>query len=96
MGGLDTIVGFASSTIGIYQFFDSLFNPAITPKYTVDDVMKKMDAQFTQVKGDLMEIKAKLSAREISAYREVELAINGAYYDMHHNSKIDIQSRAVK
>ena len=95
-GEVNTIVGFASSMIGIYQFFDTLLNPAITPKYTVDDVMSKMDVQFTQVKGDLMEIKGKLSAQEIAAYREVEMAINGAYNDMYHKSTVDIPSRAVK
>ncbi len=96
LGGLDTIVGFASSMIDIYQFFDSIFNPAITPKYTVDDVMNKINVQFSEVKKDLTEIKEKLSEQEIYAYREVELAINGAYNDMYLKSSIDIQSRAVK
>ncbi len=93
---LKTIIGFASSMKGVYEYFNSLFNPAVTPKHTVDDVMKKIDMQFTQVKLDLAEIKEKLSAQEIYAYREVELAINGAFNDMYHKNSIDIQSRAIK
>ncbi len=96
LGQIKTIIGFASSIKKVYDYFDSLLNPAITPKFTVDDVMNKMDAQFTQVKGDLMEIKAKLSGQEISAYREVEMAIDGAYNDMYHKSTVDIPTRAVK
>jgi len=91
---IKTIIGFASSIKSVYQFFDSLLNPAVTPKHTADDVMKKMDAQFTQVKGDLMEIKAKLSQQAITAYGNVELAINNALNDMRHESTIDIQSSA--
>jgi len=78
------------------ESFELASGTTITPKYTVGDVMKKLDTQFTQVKGDLTEIIARWSAQEISTYRELEMAINNAFNDIRLGSSIDSQSKAVK
>lgn len=92
---INTFIGFASSVIGIYQFFDSVFNPG-TPQGTVNDVLNKMDTEFTLVKRDLNVIKDMLNKQELYRYGEVEAAVNSFINDLKHSSPVDIPSRAVR
>jgi len=94
-GTVNTLIGFASSMIGIYQFFDSLFKPE-TPQRTLTEVINKMDTEFTQVKRDLNVIKELLNKQELYRYGEVEAAVYSFINDLQHSSPVDIPSRAVR
>ena len=54
LGNVNTFVGFASAIIAVFWFGFSMATP---PKYTVDDVMKKMDNEFLEVKNELDKLK---------------------------------------
>ena len=92
---IKTIIGFASSIKSMYEEFDKLLNPAVTPKYTVDDVMSRINEQFSKVSQDLNEIKTTLNENQMAVYGNVELALNNAFNDMRLTNTIQLKSRAI-
>lgn len=95
LGALNTVIGFVSSVIGIYQFFDSIINPPKAPEKDtkleskVDAVLKTMDAEFSNVKVILDKMDLKMSQMQIQAYISVEKAISIAIEDFKYKVPSD-------
>lgn len=90
-------VGFVSSVIGIFSFFQTLLSPTPDPKVTLDTVVKKLDEEFQQVNAKLSELLKKTTQLQISQYHSFEKALFGAINDMKYKEKdpATLNSRAL-
>ncbi len=90
-----TIIGFLPKIYDIYKKINSLMNPE-APKQTLEDVMKKITQDFSEVKNQLKAIEKKLSQQEVHVYHNVEKAVIGGINDLQFKSTINIEPRAVE
>lgn len=91
--GAISFIGFASSILTIFSFFDAMSQP---PKNTVDDVMKLLRTEMKEVKEQINKIEKRLTEQEIYLYQNVEDAVSDAINDYIFQSHVDLPSRAVK
>lgn len=89
---LKVIKGFASSLVTIYNMGQSMVR---MPQTTLDDVVKKIDTEFKDMKTQLTEIASALQRMEIYTYRDVDLAVDKSISDMAHKTKTDLATRAI-
>ncbi len=92
MGGINTFIGFASSIITIFSFFDSITQP---PKSTADEVKNLLVSEFASVGEKLDAIKTQLTQQQLTAYSNVQESVNGAINDYKFQSTVDLASRGV-
>jgi len=76
--GAISFIGFASSILTIFSFFDAMSQP---PKNTVDDVMKLLRTEMKEVKEQINKIEKRLTEQEIFLYQNVEDAVSDAIND---------------
>jgi len=83
--------GFASSLMSIYGMYKSFMEkPA-----TLDDVIKKIESEFKDVKAQLTQIATTLHKLEIYTYRDVDLVVDKSISDVVHKTTTDLGNRAV-
>ncbi len=89
-----TIVGFLPKIYGIYQTVSSLLYPG-APKKTFEDIIAKVNEEFTEVQKQLNTIEKKLTKKELEVYENVEKAVVAGMNDVQLKSSIGIELRAV-
>ncbi len=92
LGTINTFIGFASSILTIFSFFDAYTQP---PQTTADDVKKLLVAEFASVGDKLDAIKTQLTEQRLTAYSNVQESVNGAINDYKFQSNVDLASRGV-
>lgn len=89
---IDTFMGFFADLTGIFSFANDQM--ATAPKYTVDDVMTKMDSEFAGLSNQMDNIQNQLSKAEYNVYKDVELAVITASNAIKFQSTANLNSNA--
>lgn len=65
------------------------------PQATIKDVIKKMESEFKDVKGQLTHISTELQNLKIFTYHNVDLAVDLSVSDIIHKTNTDLANRAI-
>ena len=92
--GLEEILGFGSLILDFANLFGIYLGEA--SKYSIDDVMNQLNAQFADIKNQLAVIYNRMLKQDIDAYRAVEDAVTAANTDIQLSSTLDLISRGLR